>query len=111
MFAACSHSEALLYLQLEKHRLGTHRVISPWSDFLGEGGHYCVKVLKVKMPLSLNNGAMAYWLRCWITNLGVPCSNPLRDSKDNSAFHPSEVDQMYTRNSWELSGKSQTAST
>ena len=88
-----------------------NRVISPWSDFLGEGGHYCVKVVKIKMPLSLNNGAMAYWLRCWITNLGVPCSNPLRDSKDNSASHPSEVDQMYTRNSWELSGKSQTAST
>ena len=35
-----------------------NRVISPWSDFLGEGGHYCVEVPRVKMALSLNNGAM-----------------------------------------------------
>ena len=30
---------------------------------------------------------------------------PLGGSKVNSAFHPSEVDKMSTRNFWELSGK------
>ena len=32
-------------------------------------------------------------------------SNPLCGSKVESAFHPSEVDQMYTRNFSELSEK------
>ena len=45
------------------------------------------------------------YLRHWIPNPGVPCSKPLGGSKVNSAFYPSEVDQMSTRNSWELSGK------
>ena len=35
----------------------------------------------------------------------VPCSKPLGGSKVDSAFHPSEVDKMSTRNIWELSGK------
>ena len=34
-----------------------------------------------------------------------PCSKPLGGSKVDSAFHPSEVDKMSTRNFWELSGK------
>ena len=38
-------------------------------------------------------------------NPGVPCSKPLSGSKVDSAFHPSEVDKMSTRNFWELSGK------
>ena len=50
-------------------------------------------------------GAMAQWLRRWIPNPGVPCSRPLGGSKVDSAFHPSEVDKMSTRNFWELSGK------
>ena len=50
-------------------------------------------------------GAMAKWLRRWIPNPGVPCSKPLGGSKVDSAFHPSEVDKMITRNFWELSGK------
>ena len=33
------------------------------------------------------------------------CSKPLGGAKFDSAFHPSEVDQMSTRNFWELSGK------
>ena len=33
------------------------------------------------------------------------CSKPLRGSKVDSAFHPSEVDKMSTRNIWEPSGK------
>ena len=77
-----------------------NRIISPWSDFLGEGGHYCVRIPRVKMALSLNNGAMAYQLRCWITDLGAPCSNPLGESKGNSAFHPFGVEEMHTRNFW-----------
>ena len=38
-------------------------------------------------------------------NPGVPCSKPLGGSKIDSAFHPSDVDKMSTRNFWELSGK------
>ena len=47
---------------------------------------------------------MAYWLGRWIANTGGPDSKPLGGSKFNSAFHPSEVDQMSNRNSWELNG-------
>ena len=36
---------------------------------------------------------------------GVLCSKPLGCSKVNSAFHPSEVDKISTKNFWELSGK------
>ena len=41
----------------------------------------------------------------WIPNPGVLCSKPLGGSKVDSAFHPSKVDKMSTRNFWELSGK------
>ena len=51
------------------------------------------------------NEAMAQWLRCWIPNPGVPCSKPQGGSKSNSAFHPSEVNKVSTRNFWGLSGK------
>ena len=44
-------------------------------------------------------------IRRWIPNPGVPYSKPLGGSKVDSAFHPSEVDKMSTRNFWELSGK------
>ena len=50
-------------------------------------------------------GAMTYWLRHGIPNPVVPCSKPPGDCKVDSAFHPSEVDKMSTRNFWELSGK------
>ena len=40
----------------------------------------------------------------------VLCSKPLGGSTVNSAFHPFKVDKMSTRNSWELNGKKQTAS-
>ena len=53
---------------------------------------------------------MAKWLRRWIPNPGVPCSKPLGGSKVDSAFHPSEVDKMSTRNFWELNGKKETVS-
>ena len=45
------------------------------------------------------------WSRRWIPNPGVLCSNPLGGSKVDSVLHPSEVDNMCTRNFWELSGK------
>ena len=48
---------------------------------------------------------MAYWLRHWIPNPGVPCSKPLGDSKVDSAIHSSEVNKMSTRDFWELCGK------
>ena len=50
-------------------------------------------------------GAMAKWSRHYIPNPGVPCAKPLGGSMVDSAFHPSEVGQMSTRNFWELSGK------
>ena len=37
---------------------------------------------------------MTYWLRHWIPNPGVPCSNSLGGSKVDSALHPSEVDKV-----------------
>ena len=48
---------------------------------------------------------MASWLGRLIPNPGVSSSNPLAGFKVDSAFHPSEVDQMSTTNFWELSGK------
>ena len=36
---------------------------------------------------------------------GAPCSKPLGGSKVESAVHPSDVDKMSTRDSWQLSGK------
>ena len=57
------------------------------------------------LSLFLAEVAMAWWLRCWIPNPGVPCSKPLGRSKVDSAIHPSEVDKMSTRDFWELSGK------
>ena len=36
---------------------------------------------------------------------GITGSKPLGGSKVNSAFHPSEVDQMTARNSWVMRGK------
>ena len=50
-------------------------------------------------------GAMAYWLRCWTANAGVPYSKPMGGSKVDSAFHPSEVNKMSTKNFWDLSGE------
>ena len=46
----------------------------------------------------------AEWLRGWIPHPGVPCSKPLDGSKVDSAFHPSKVGKMSTRNFWELTG-------
>ena len=43
--------------------------------------------------------------RCLIPNPEVLCSKPLGDTKVDSASHSSEVDQMSTRNFWELCGK------
>ena len=50
------------------------------------------------------------WLGRWIPNPGVPGSKSLGDSKVNSAFYPSEVDQMGTRAYWGISGKKKTVS-
>ena len=43
--------------------------------------------------------------RCWIPNPGVRCSNTMGGFKVDSAFHPSEVDKMSTRDFWEVKGK------
>ena len=64
---------------------------------------YCLK--QQQKDNNNNKKTMAYWLSRWYPNPGVPCSKPLGGSKVDSAFHPSEVDKMSTRNSWELSGK------
>ena len=34
-----------------------------------------------------------------------PVFKPMGGSRVNSTFHPSKVDKMSTKNSWELSGK------
>ena len=47
---------------------------------------------------SVSVGAMAWWLRYRIPNLGAPCSKPLGDSKLDSVSHPSKVNKMSTRN-------------
>ena len=39
------------------------------------------------------------------TLLSETCSKPLGGSKVDSAFHPSKVHKMSTRNFWELSGE------
>ena len=52
-----------------------------------------------------HSSSPGYALRCWIPNPWVLCSKPLGGSKVDSAFHPSEVGKMSTRNFWELSGK------
>ena len=49
---------------------------------------------------------MVQWLGCWIPNPTVLVSYPPCGSKIHPDFHPSEVGQMNTRNSWGLSGKS-----
>ena len=61
--------------------------------------------LSLVLLFQITYGAMAYWLRRWIPNPGVTCSKPLGDSKVDSAFGPSEIDEMSTRNFWEVSGK------
>ena len=43
------------------------------------------------------------YLGHWITNSRVPGSKTLRSFMVETAFHPSEGDQMSTRNSWRLS--------
>ena len=50
--------------------------------------------------------SMPRWLMRWILNPGLPRSKPLGGYKVDSAFHPSKVDSMSTRNFWELSVKS-----
>ena len=50
-------------------------------------------------------GAMSKWLRCWIPNAEAACSEILGSSKVDWAFHLSEVDQMSTMDSLELSSK------
>ena len=49
-------------------------------------------------------------IKCWIPNSGFPISKPVGGLKVDSAFHPSVVDQISTRNSWGQSGKKQTVS-
>ena len=49
-------------------------------------------------------------LRHWIPNTEVPCLKPLGFSKMDSAFHPSKIGKMSTRNFRELSDKRQTTS-
>ena len=40
--------------------------------------------------------------KCWIPNPGLPRSKLLGGSKGNSDFHPSKINQMSTRNIWDL---------
>ena len=58
-------------------------------------------------PITWDNGLVVKVLDSQHIN---SCSKPMGGSKVDSAFHPSEVGKMSTRNFWELSGKKQTAS-
>ena len=51
------------------------------------------------------SGANCLVVKALDSNPGVSLSKPLSGSKVNSAFHPSEVNKMSTRNFWGLSGK------
>ena len=51
-------------------------------------------------------GTMDQWLGSQFLSLGVPHSKPLGDSKGDSAFCPSQFDQIGTRNSWGFTCKS-----
>ena len=68
--------------------------------------HCGAAIVVILCHLLLSFFAMAHWLWRWIPNPGVPCSKPLGGSKVNSAFHPSKVNKMSTRNYWELVVKS-----
>ena len=70
------------------------------------------KKLLPNCPLCLFWTSTAHWSNGLVvkgldyqSNPEVPCSKPLGGSKVDSAFHLSEVNQMSTRNFWELSGK------
>ena len=41
---------------------------------------------------------MAWWLERWITNLKVPGLKPLRGTVAESAFYPSDIDQISNMN-------------
>ena len=62
-------------------------------------------LIRCILNMSVAPSSATDMLSRWIPNPGVPCSKPLGGSKVDSAFHPSEVDKMSTRNFWELSGK------
>ena len=48
---------------------------------------------------------MTKWSKRWIPNAEVLSSKPRGGSKVDSAFHPSVIGKMSTRNFWECSGK------
>ena len=62
--------------------------------------HGAVAEKTLRHGKDMNSGLMVK-----IPNPGVPRSKPLDGSNFSSAFHPSEVKQMSTRDFWELSGK------
>ena len=67
------------------------------GNFLLNFQHYIEKnILKIEFHTKF--GAMAYWLRHWISHPGVPSSKLMDDSKVNLTFHPSKFDQISTRN-------------
>ena len=71
---------------------------------------HCSKSVSVRWMHydSIKNNDVEQWpsgVRCLIPSPGTPCSKPLGGSKFDSAFHPSEVNKISTRNFWELSSK------
>ena len=77
-------------------------------DVLGHVSGITIKNENIKKLIFVDKHyrAMAYMLRHWIPNPGVPGSKPLDGSNVDSAFHPFKFDQLSTKNCWELNGKS-----
>ena len=62
-------------------------------------------LLIYKKEIGKSKRAMAWWLRSWIPNSGVPGLKLLNGSKVNLAFHPYKADKMSAKKSWGPSGK------
>ena len=81
-----------------------------YTVYLSLPQHKFVKIPLIRHMFNLLKAlsihrAMTWWLRHWIPNPGVPGSKPPGGSKVNSAFHPSDVGQLSTKNSCKLNGK------
>ena len=68
---------------------------------LTEKSEMCPKEYACELS-EIQVGKLTIWLKSLEIEILLKC---LGGSKVDSVFHPSEVDQMSSRNFWELSGK------
>ena len=100
-----SQEEKIFYIL---HKLGNKTqlrskcTVNPLMSSVGSGesgGQHLWKIYHIYLEIGIEASAF------YIPDPGAMCSKPLGGSKVDSAFHPSKVDKMSTRNFWELSGK------